>query len=440
MDCEHLGRNAFDRLLAGGFAEREMESHLFHLLVCEKCRGSLVTEHPEEGPLFLEQVFGDSQSWIHPRSILTRNPSLQREVLAAPRLMEELLSAPQAKRLLLARNLARFQTLPLAVACLGESKQLFRDDPREALHWADVALAVLSSLPGPSYEDSLIADFEARAWSYRANSLRNLSRLDEASEAFETAWRRFWEGSIVPVEWARIAALEASLRREQRRFQEGRSLLLDAIGIYREMGERREEARLRVAKAQLVREEGEAEQAAEILSEVVEEFSSEELGDFLRFAVLQSLTVGFAELGRAAEARAHFPEVKALAERLGERLTLIRITWLEGTICHAEGDHLGAEIRYRQARHSFIEQGLAHDAATVSLDLAVLYLETGRTSEVKALAAEMLPIFRSRQIHRDAAITGLVLIEALRQETATVERVQELVAYMRRTQGTHPAS
>jgi len=439
MDQEHLDPSVFNRLLAGVFSEDgSTEGQLFHLLVCEDCRRSFLTAHPEEGPLFLEQMLGDSQSWIHPQSNLTRDPVLQREILASTRLMEELLGSKHARCLLMVRNLPRFQLLPVAVACLNESKRLFRVDPQESLEWADVALAVLSSLPEGRYAEALVADFQARGWAYRANALRNRSSLDEASEAFETAWRCFWQGSIVAAEWARIASLEASLRRDQLRFQEARSLLLDAIGIFRELGERREEARLLVAKAHLAGEEGAVEEAARILQEVLGEFTRPELGDFLAYAALQSLSVSLVDLGRATEARELFPQVQSLAEQGGERLILLDVDWLEGMICHAEGHHALAETRYQEVRQAFLELDMPYDAVTVSLELAVLYLETGRTSEVKALATEVLPIFRSRRIHRQAAVTGLVLIEALRQEAATVERVQELVTYMRRSRGTNP--
>ena len=44
----------------------------------------------------------------------------------------------------------------------------------------------------------------------------------------------------------------------------------------------------------------------------------------------------------------------------------------------------------------------AYDAAIVSMDLALLYLRQRRTAELKTLAKEMLPIFRSQDVHREA--------------------------------------
>ena len=42
------------------------------------------------------------------------------------------------------------------------------------------------------------------------------------------------------------------------------------------------------------------------------------------------------------------------------------------------------------------------DVALASMDLAVVYLRQGRTDEIKRLAVEMLTIFRSLHIHREA--------------------------------------
>ncbi|HET9225100.1 MAG TPA: hypothetical protein VFR31_00415, partial [Thermoanaerobaculia bacterium] len=68
----------------------------------------------------------------------------------------------------------------------------------------------------------------------------------------------------------------------------------------------------------------------------------------------------------------------------------------------------------------------------VSLELASLYAEQGRTEDLKRLAKEMLPIFSSLQIHREALAALAFLRQAIETEKASLEMVTSVAAYLRR--------
>jgi len=74
-----------------------------------------------------------------------------------------------------------------------------------------------------------------------------------------------------------------------------------------------------------------------------------------------------------------------------------------------------------------MDRGLPYDAALASLDLAVLYLEEGRTREVKDLAREMAEIFKAQGIAREALAALTLFVEAAQKETATVELVRRVI-------------
>ena len=61
-------------------------------------------------------------------------------------------------------------------------------------------------------------------------------------------------------------------------------------------------------------------------------------------------------------------------------------------------------MKSRQAEAALIGQSVA------SLDLAALYAAQGRTAEVRRLAEEMLPVFTSRRIHREALAALIVFL------------------------------
>jgi hypothetical protein len=71
--------------------------------------------------------------------------------------------------------------------------------------------------------------------------------------------------------------------------------------------------------------------------------------------------------------------------------------------------------------------------ASVSLELAALYLRQGRTAEMKQLAAEMVPIFESRDVHREAIAALMLFKKAVDMETVSVRLVEEVADLVRRS-------
>ena len=74
------------------------------------------------------------------------------------------------------------------------------------------------------------------------------------------------------------------------------------------------------------------------------------------------------------------------------------------------------------------------DYALVSLDLGLLLLEQGRTSEVKTLANQMKWIFSQQGIHREALAAVKLFCDAARQEKATVELARRVIRFLHRSQ------
>jgi hypothetical protein len=80
-----------------------------------------------------------------------------------------------------------------------------------------------------------------------------------------------------------------------------------------------------------------------------------------------------------------------------------------------------------------IELSLGLDAALVSLDLAMIFLERGATGELKRLAAEMIPVFQSRDDHQKALAAFLLFQKAAEAEQVTLGLIQEMVTSLEQT-------
>jgi hypothetical protein len=138
------------------------------------------------------------------------------------------------------------------------------------------------------------------------------------------------------------------------------------------------------------------------------------------------------ESGRDQEAwfllKASRPE---FLEHGGDLLNL-RLRWLEGRIQQTLGQLREAEQALTEARAGFLGQGAGFSAALVCLDLAGLYAAQSRTEEMRRLAEEMLPIFRSRDIHREAIAALIVFQQAVRMEKLSSGLLDEIRSFLRR--------
>jgi len=91
-----------------------------------------------------------------------------------------------------------------------------------------------------------------------------------------------------------------------------------------------------------------------------------------------------------------------------------------------------AEPSFLDAWKGFVGESVGYDAARVSLDLALLYAEQGKTLELRQLAAEIQTIFSEEDVHREAIAALAFFEKAVRQDQATVEVIEDLSAFLER--------
>src|SRR5262249_21629041 len=132
----------------------------------------------------------------------------------------------------LVREAREFQIWALSeLLCLASGKAL-ASDVAHGMHLAKLAVAVAEAIPG---DNPFLRKVRWHAWAHLGNGLRVLGELNKADEAFATA-DRFWKpgqgrADIVLLDEARVVAMKASLRREQRRLPEARELLDQALEL-----------------------------------------------------------------------------------------------------------------------------------------------------------------------------------------------------------------
>jgi tetratricopeptide (TPR) repeat protein len=417
-------------LLSLNRAHREVVEHITR---CAVCRARL-RYLPRQGTREPAAVSGADYGAVLDRAAerlgaLTAN--LEQERYEAPGLFVELTETPPEKLDLVLRNSARFHTWGLFELLVERSSEVTISDARGAKALGHLALRLAEHLDPGRYREDVIEDLKARAWGYLANARRVCSDLSGAEEALAAAREHLKRGTGDPVEQAILLDLEASLLRDRRQWEKAVHSLDQAIGIFRKVGDQNRAGRSMVNLATVHRHAGDPERAIPHLTQALDLLDSEREPRLLLCA-RHNLLDYLSDLGRYSESWRLYREARQLYRQFPDAWTQNRRKWVKGKITRGLGHLRLAESLLLAARDGFVAEGVSYDTALISLDIALLYVEQGRTADLKRLAEEMLPIFASLQIHREALAALGFLRQAIETERASQTVVAEVAAFLRR--------
>jgi tetratricopeptide (TPR) repeat protein len=427
MNDLHLDAARLDRLVRLNDHRLQKELLLHILEVCPECRA-----------VGIHLLSAYREGRLRPR-YSPLEVDLAKSRFQAPALWERLRPFPPEKRLGLVQDTDRFLSWGLCELLCQKSRESASVQPEEALDLAELAEFIARRLPSEPLEEEWLEELRAYAWAHVGNARRVLGELRSAEEAFARADEHWLRGTAELGDplglGAAIFDLKASLWRAQRRFEEALSLLDHVVDTYRQGDEEVRDLHLAgralVKKAYTLDQMGEPARAIEALQEaasLVDPARDPRLLLCLRHNLLWCLTT----LGRHPEASALLPDTEALSREVGSDLDLLRLRWAEGRIAAGLGEREKGEEILREVRRDFVARGLGYDAALVSLELAGLFAAQERTAEIKELAREMLPIFQSQDVHREALAALALFQQAAIQEEATLDLVQRIAIYLNR--------
>lgn len=326
---------------------------------------------------------------------------------------------------------ARYQSWGFFELLLDKSRWIVLEEPRKAEELLRLSLDVTEHLDPERYGPGSIDSAKSRAWASLGNALRVLADFRQAEQAFRQAEIHLAQGWLDPLDEALLLEYKASLRRAQRRFGEAIQLADAAIGLYREVNEPHFQGRALMAKGLVLRYADDCESAAALFRESLFLLDGAEEPRLL--AVSQYNLIGcLHDSGRAQEAAALIPEARKLIEEVGKRSDLLRLRWLEATIAVTLGRTAEAEPIFLELIDAFADDRMAYDVALVSLELSAVYARQGRTADVKRLAGEMLPIFKSCEVHREALAALIVFQKAAEKDQLSLGLVEEVTTFLQR--------
>jgi tetratricopeptide (TPR) repeat protein len=366
------------------------------------------------------------------RHYLERARVLEQERAEAPALLGELIAVQSEKRKLILANASRFKTWGVYELLLERSWKL-RASRKESEELAWLAIELSTHLDSAYYQPQLIDDLRARAWSYIANMRRAAADLAGAEEAFERAYLHLKRGTREPLERAQFLDLKASLRGAQRRFPEAIRLLRRSANIFLGHGEKHRAGKSLLNLASTYNFAGEPETAIVVLQDSLRLIDPAQ-DERLLLCAWHNLIDILTHMGRFIEARGLYSKARPLYRKFNDPYYDNRRLWIKARIERGLGQSESAEKLFVAARERFLADEVPYEAALVSLELAILYAEQDRIVELKRLATEILPIFTSLQIHREALAALMFLKQAVDSERLSVEVVTGIADFLNRAE------
>jgi tetratricopeptide (TPR) repeat protein len=354
---------------------------------------------------------------------------LLREIDEAAARFSEILAAGEPERRGLVETETRFHGLKLCDLLQAKSREAWFTDPARAVELAELAVVIAGRLDVDHYGAGLVEESRALAWAHLGNASRIASDLRRAEEALQTAESHLERSGGDALVEAQILSFKASLRNSQGRFDEASGLLDQVIAIYRAAKDRHLEGKTLIKKGMTLGYSGRFAEATRLLRRGLSRIDPAEEPRLL-VSARHNLTLYLEESGQHREALSALEATRGLYLELGERMHLVRLRWLEGKIARGLGRLDEAEAALREARDAFVERGIGFDAALVSLDLAMVYVQRGETAEIRRLAAEMVPIFESRDVHQEALAALLLVRRAAEAEELNLTLLQRVATFL----------
>lgn len=359
--------------------------------------------------------------------------ALLQERAEAADLLVDLLRQPAGDREACLRTGPRFRTWGFAELLVARSLEAATQDTEHAEELGRLALTASSLLDPRFYGAEPIEDLRGRAWGHIANARRVRSDLDGAERAFVSSKEHLRRGTRDPLTTALLLDLEGSLRRDQRQLGEAARLFGKAAGIFLDQGDPHRCGRSLLKLSTVQYFAGDLEEAMATLRRSLERLDLER-EPRLRLYAGHNLADYLTLAERFEEALAVYRETRPLYRELPEPWVQNRRKWVRARILRGLGKPGLAESLLLAVRDGFLAEGVPFDTALVSLEIAALYAEQGRTTELKRLAGEMLPVFSSLGIHREALAALSFLLQAIQSESASAKLVAAVASFLRQAE------
>lgn len=332
------------------------------------------------------------------------------------------------------RAQTRFRSRAFAELLLAESRRRVRNEPDLGHRLATLVHVVLHWIPQAEDQDWALP-LKIRAQAQEANAHRVAGRISDAEACFSTIRQELSRNPLNDlVTHGEVCSVEASLRIDQRRFTDATRLLDLATVLYRFAGESTKVAGVLIQRANTERHLGDNSSSIATLQEAAALIDAD-AEPFLFLCTVTSRVLCLCDLDRADEAWDLLHRHLDLYEASDDPWVRVSVQDLRGRVLLGLKCHEEAAEAFAACRDGALELGRDYDAALASLDLALVYLEQGRTAELRRLAGELVPTFQARGVDREALAALRLVQQAVAAEELTRSVLADVRERLRRVKG-----
>lgn len=409
------------RHLLGGCAScnallRPHYRHLLSALAAESARQS--------GAVSDERLDHLSAAFRSYRSYLRREETRRKKVtvrLARGGGQEALVSRPEAP----VRELGALQAL------LERSWAVRHENPGEMKRLARLAVAAAGRLHPHWHDERDAADWQARAWGELGNALRAADDLDEAGQAFSTAFVFFRQGNQEARLKARLHDLYASYLGARRKFDLAFAALDALHATYLELEDSHLAGKALATKAIYLHYSGQPEAAVVVNQRAMSLLDQTRDAELLLLSLHNHVRFLVA-CGQLDEARSTLARHLDDLQRLNGRIFQIRLCWTQAQVSAGLEEWRTAEEGLRSVRERFEQEGMGFHTALASLELALLWMRQGRYEETEKMVLEVCDVFLALRIQLEAFGAIMILKEAFERRMATLGLLEEVISLLGR--------
>ena len=202
---------------------------------------------------------------------------------------------------------------------------IVESNPRESLGFAQLALAIATSIPTGTYPMPIQAQIEGAAWKEIGTAHRYMGEFDAALRAYDAAQRAYGGANALAQDSAVIELARAVVLGELERYDEALRLLGSIEPVLRDFEDHRHLVQVHQMMANIYFYQGRYQDARAQLETALSEVQFEDA--YTRAAMTSTLGLTYEYLGRTAESFAMLHRARAMLVDLGMTGEVTRTDW-----------------------------------------------------------------------------------------------------------------
>jgi tetratricopeptide (TPR) repeat protein len=325
---------------------------------------------------------------------------------------------------------AHWRTAGFVQELASIASDVLESQPRESLAYAQLALAIATSIPLGTYPVPVQAQIEGAAWKEIGTAHRYVGEFDAALRAYDAAQRCFAGANTLAQDAAVVELARAIVLVDLGRHEEALSLLNSIAPVLRSFEDHRHVVQVRQLTATIYYQQNRFDDARVELEDAIKEVHFDDA--YTRAGMTGTLGLVYGKLGRVDDSLTHIHKARAILADLGMTGEVNRNDWALATTVLEAGDHTRAVEILQGVRNTFLSLSMAQEAALAGLDLADALIAGARMSEARQVVEASLAQFIAAKQNQNAVTAMAYLRDILPTTSSPRKAVDHVKEYLRR--------